>query len=943
MEFTGERYVPGIGGSIALEHEHRYRFCLALANGQRVLDIACGEGFGADMLADRADKVWGVDIDQFAVAHARKTYIRNNLSFLVGACSAVPLPDASVDVVVSFETIEHHDEHEAMMLEIRRVLRPGGVLVISSPDKRVYSDERRFRNEFHVRELYAEEFDALLKSHFRHVKPFGQRIVYGSAVLPQYGAADIKTFGIGSTKAVTGLDAPMYQIAIASDDPAWASLAQGGLLEESVFRSEAAVEARIEAQKAIRDLQDRLVDIKRIEGQAQDLQVASGALQSEVDKLQRQVGTLQRSVEVLRNERTILRDTARQQTHIAKAHWEEVMSLRLSLEIQSGWAEEWKNENERLWRAWYGSTWFRRTVFHRSGRPRGWVRRLVLSDKVGTPRPATRRILFKKNGSVRPCFARWYSQYTKAEVAEDRPDYAAFLRARMEDGTLARAGTLHVVTTPHTEFIGKAIKAALKDTRLRVTTATEMPESFDDDLYVIVAPQMFKTLPPPEKRILFQMEQVSASSWVDSAYMERMAESLAVFDYSKANIATLVDRNLSYKQLYFVPIRPMSLARPPESERDIDVLFYGAIASPRRGAYLNALAERVNLRVESDTFGPTLHGLLDRTKVVVNIHFYENALLETTRLSEALSHGAHVVSEEATDQADQGAFSHMVEFVPVGQIEEFVRRVEAALMAWTAPVSIPDTDGFSGTAFHLLRALHGLGILSLDELQIATVDLPLPSNRLILALPEQSERYDHAIAHRLPGAVAFHGLRNIDGWKGCAMSYKFMATHALAQNLPRLMIYEEDAVFPPGAKARLEEIERYLDRRDNSWDLFSGLLTDLTSDAVIKNVTTDGNEEIIELDSVIGMVFGIYNRTALQMLADFEFSGGDTMKHTIDRYLEDRRPHTVTVWPPLVGHAEDLNSSLWSVRNSHVTPMIESSINRLVEKKNSFLAEIEHH
>ena len=106
MDFTGERYIPGLGGSIALEHEHRYRFCLDLVAGKQVLDIACGEGFGSAMMASRAERVWGVDIDRHAVDHASKTYQRENLRYLVGSCSGIPLPDASVDVVVSFETID---------------------------------------------------------------------------------------------------------------------------------------------------------------------------------------------------------------------------------------------------------------------------------------------------------------------------------------------------------------------------------------------------------------------------------------------------------------------------------------------------------------------------------------------------------------------------------------------------------------------------------------------------------------------------------------------------------------------------------------------------------------------------------------------------------------------------------------------------------------------
>jgi protein-L-isoaspartate O-methyltransferase/GR25 family glycosyltransferase involved in LPS biosynthesis len=892
MDFTGERYIPGLGGSIALEHEHRYRFCLDLVKGRRVLDIACGEGFGSAMMAEHAERVWGVDIDRHAVAHASANYARDNLRYLVGSCAGIPLPDASVDVVVSFETIEHHDEHDAMMDEIRRVLRPGGVLVISSPDKRTYSDERAFRNEFHVKELYAEEFAALLKSRFPHVTMFGQRIVYGSALLLQDGPGEIRSYGVDQTTPVSGVPAPLFNLAIASDDPSWAALVHGGVLEDTVYRSEAIIERTMAG-----------------EWQADGLRL-------ELEAAVRKVTGLQREKTVLSGQLSALRDQTTTRIRDLEA---EVDNLR---------------------RAYYASTFLRRLSFHRRGKPRGWLRKLLLADKLGTPRKMARRVLFKKNGSVRPIFAPWYAPYLAAsrlaKPGEKRVDYTDFLRQRITSGDLALARTVHIVTTPHTEFVGEAFAAALAKTRLTVTRGTEMPASFDHDLYIIVAPQMFATLPPPGKLIVVQMEQVRASRWVDDAYLARMHASLAVLDYSRDNIAALTERGLPFKQLYFVPIRPLRRAAPQNTERDIDVLFYGAIASERRGRYITALREKLNLRVESDTFGPALRDILDRTKIVANIHFYENALLETTRLGEAISHGTFVVSEDAADQRDHdGSYDGMADFVPRNEVDAFVDRVQTALAAWKAPVDLPADEGFHGMTFHVLRALHGIGVLSLDELLDACKGMALPSDRLILALPEQVDRYNFALRNALPGAVPFHGLRQLDGWRGCASSYKFMATRALEGDLPHLVIYEEDATFEPGADQRLTAIETHLDSRDD-WDIFSGLLSDLHPEARITAIRSAEGEEFLELDSVMGMVFGIYSRRGLALLAGFEFEGTDTARHTIDRYLESRRPRTLTVWPPLAGHDEGLDSTLWPVNNSAAVQMITDSIARLGEKRAAF-------
>ena len=148
LPWTGERLVPALRGDIALEHLHRYAIATALAAGLDVLDIASGEGYGSQLLASRSRSVVGVDIAPEAVRHAQAKYSRANLSFLEGSCTAIPLPDASVDVVVSFETIEHIQEHEQFLAEVLRVLRKDGQLLISTPERSNYDATLASTNPF---------------------------------------------------------------------------------------------------------------------------------------------------------------------------------------------------------------------------------------------------------------------------------------------------------------------------------------------------------------------------------------------------------------------------------------------------------------------------------------------------------------------------------------------------------------------------------------------------------------------------------------------------------------------------------------------------------------------------------------------------------------------------------------------------------------------------
>jgi ubiquinone/menaquinone biosynthesis C-methylase UbiE len=222
LKFTGERFVPGEAeGDIELEHLHRYSLACALAKGKRILDVASGEGYGSAMLAAHAAEVIGVDISEEAIRHASGKYTAPNLRFVHGSCSALPLPDAAVDMVVSFETIEHHDQHEAMMQEIKRVLRPGGLLVISCPDKLEYSDKPGYVNEFHVKELYRGEFQELLARHFARHRLYGQRVGYGSVVLSESydGLQQIQSYAMegNELRAYSGVPHAVYLIAVVSD------------------------------------------------------------------------------------------------------------------------------------------------------------------------------------------------------------------------------------------------------------------------------------------------------------------------------------------------------------------------------------------------------------------------------------------------------------------------------------------------------------------------------------------------------------------------------------------------------------------------------------------------------------------------------------------------------------------------------------------------------
>ncbi len=220
LSFTGERFLPECEREIWYEHYHRYSMIRSLVGGKSVLDAACGEGYGSALLAASARQVTGVDISAEAIAHAKATYRHDNLNFKQSDVLAIDVLDNSFDVVVSFETLEHLAEHDELMQSFKRVLKPEGILIVSSPDKAEYSDKTGFNNEFHVKELYRNEFDTLINRYYQHARWYGQKLMFTSQLWELEKPLDSCQFDC-MTAANTVIDTPpfvpMYYVVVASD------------------------------------------------------------------------------------------------------------------------------------------------------------------------------------------------------------------------------------------------------------------------------------------------------------------------------------------------------------------------------------------------------------------------------------------------------------------------------------------------------------------------------------------------------------------------------------------------------------------------------------------------------------------------------------------------------------------------------------------------------
>jgi 2-polyprenyl-3-methyl-5-hydroxy-6-metoxy-1,4-benzoquinol methylase len=180
MIFSGERFIPEVcKGAMSAEHLHRYALATSLVRGLRVADIACGEGYGSAMMAKEAYEVVGVDRDISVLKHAESKY--KLIPFRPAESHDTRLPNFYFDAVISFETIEHVDRQEETIAEFKRILKPDGFLLISTPNPAIYSPDGP-HNPYHKHEMTLHEFYGMLTRNFQNVRLASQNIVGASVI-----------------------------------------------------------------------------------------------------------------------------------------------------------------------------------------------------------------------------------------------------------------------------------------------------------------------------------------------------------------------------------------------------------------------------------------------------------------------------------------------------------------------------------------------------------------------------------------------------------------------------------------------------------------------------------------------------------------------------------------------------------------------------------------
>ena len=463
------------------------------------------------------------------------------------------------------------------------------------------------------------------------------------------------------------------------------------------------------------------------------------------------------------------------------------------------------------------------------------------------------------------------------------------------------------------------------------------PIAYKLDFYIVIAAQIFKSLPPSDKRIIYQVEQSTSKRWFSDTYINAMKDSFAVADYNTINVKNLRSYGVHYPKVWLLPIGSSAKsAYHPSNEvnftKQWDFVFYGTYkTSPRRLHLLAELQKHFRVKVVGGVNDDSLWDIIRQSHAVVNIHYYENALLETPRIMESLSLKVPVLSEEAQNQNDYPEFQRVVRYF---KTNDSLSMIEVAKSFLQNPVqqfdinhSVHHSSSIFSFCFH--RMLFGLGFLPLtffDTFQVKDLHMKLKwlksaetgLNGIVISMPETIERYN---VFRLQTQLftkthfqSFVGIRHsyIPPWISCGLTFKAIAAAALRVGLQVLTIAEDDFLFPSDFESKVKIVTEYLHHLQGEWHIFSGLIAEVSEDTLVLNQSVYKGIYFISINRMVSMVYNIYNHGPLRMMAKWNVTDVNQTENQIDKYLNRQLNLTVIVTlPSLVEHRADANSMPW--------------------------------
>ena len=489
---------------------------------------------------------------------------------------------------------------------------------------------------------------------------------------------------------------------------------------------------------------------------------------------------------------------------------------------------------------------------------------------------------------------------------------------------------------------GKFIACGMREYFRGVGISVDIVEAIDEGdvtrnvLYIVMFAFLYD-IPSGLRYVVYQLEQKQQSPWFNDKYRKILNGSAFIFDYSVQNYQHM-ELPLQ-KKTAFLPI-PLHLATEEYHHFEHDVLFYGSLC-PRRERILSDLQDKhgIKIKIVSAAIGEVLDELIQKSRIVLNLHYYENALLETTRINEALQWGRIVVSEDpmAEDKLSRQLYRDVVVFTK--NLDNYDdRHVEAlakTLKFYTNSENYRRyVQGRKETLNSLQRYCFGRFTKALLSIQAFSPTRFYQSlnNGIVhyMSLDESWENRRETFLRQphLPANLKrIAAIKATPEWLGSGISYKFAINSARLSGLDQVTICEDTVEFASTFERDYRIIREYLSTVAK-WDIFVGLITDINDSTRILDVQRYKGFEFVTIDKFPNTFCNIYKDSSFNHLMSWDEHDTNAGTNTIDKYLQNVNLTVITLNKKLM----NIRSTSWE-KSREYPEWFDTSVTKAFSKK----------
>ncbi len=423
----------------------------------------------------------------------------------------------------------------------------------------------------------------------------------------------------------------------------------------------------------------------------------------------------------------------------------------------------------------------------------------------------------------------------------------------------------------------------------------------------------------PPNSIYFQIEQTQSNHF----HFEQLKQANRVLDFSFSNYKKYKHLNI-FDKTFYLPM-PFYFDKNIEFEPEYDIFFYGT-KNKRREKIMNLLSQKYNVKIGFSISGDERDSLIQKSKIVINLHYYEDSCLETCRFNEILQFNKLILSEkpDVNDSWNQVLYNDFVVFFEKDNIEQLCKLIDHYL---DPAIYKNKTEYIKQNKHKLMKHCTYFLKRALLSVETAPLRYDLTDKIYCLTLPETPHRYDAFIQQKLPLLEYYPGIKYSPGWKGCGLSYKNIIYNAKRCGLKQITICEDDCCFKDDFKEKYAVIQEFL--TTISWDIFVGVLADLPEDTILSNVYDYKGMTFLELNKMHSMVFNIYNYTCYDRILNCPL---DSANNQIDQFIK-KQNFTIIIPFPFEFSCLNVPSTIWDKNLFHEYNNMFELSNKIILKK----------